>query len=82
MYTYIYIYLWPCLFCSAPKTYYPRKGFGNAICKEGWCDFPWRRPFRGSTETFPWSSPESCFISIRSDDRGGGKWCETLLEWL
>ena len=33
------------------------------------------RPFRGS-------SPESCFISIRSDDRYGGKWCERLLKLI
>ena len=26
----------------------PRKGFEKGICKEGWYDFSWRRPFRGS----------------------------------
>ena len=26
----------------------PRKGFEKGICKEGWYEFPWRRPFRGS----------------------------------
>ena len=30
----------------------PRKGFEIGFCKEGWHDFPWRRPFRGSTERF------------------------------
>ena len=24
----------------------PRKGFEIGFCKEVWCDFPWRRPFR------------------------------------
>ena len=48
---------------------------GGMIFHGGGLSVVARRPFRGS-------SPESCFISIRSDDRGGGKWCETLLEWL
>ena len=51
IYKYIYIYIYGHVyFVLHQKRSIPRKGFEIGFCKEGWHDFPWRRPFRGSTE--------------------------------
>ena len=36
------------LFCTKNVLYHgkARKGFEIGFCKEGWHDFPWRRPFK------------------------------------
>ena len=49
IYMYIYIYMaMSILFCTKNVLYHgkARKGFEIGFCKEGWHDFPWRRPFR------------------------------------
>ena len=41
-------HIWQCFFVLHQKCTTPRKGFEKGICKEGWYDFSWRRPFCGS----------------------------------